>query len=124
MTTTPVELNKWIKMSTSEWEYQPDAVIKNGKTFNEKNHITDRHIKRHDSTEKKLKTIIKQSQVTSTSKKLHYQPQKGSSVSQIYENKECLVVKTKKKEKLPVLWRQLFSDKKITRAQIRFCIDS
>ena len=52
--------------------------------------------------QKKLKTIIKNSQVTSTSKQRHYQPQKGSSVFQIYENKECLVAKTKKKEKLPV----------------------
>ena len=78
-------------------------MIKNGKTFNEKNSITDRHKKRDDSTEKKLKTIIKHSQVTSTNKQIHYQPQKGSSVFQIYENKECLVVKTKKKEKLPVL---------------------
>ena len=78
-------------------------MIKNGKTFNEKNRITDRDIKRHDSTEKKLKTIIKHSQVTSISKQMHYQPQKGSTVFQIYENKECLVVKTKKKEKLPVL---------------------
>ena len=53
--------------------------------------------------QKKLKTIIEHSQVTSTSKKIHYQPQKSSSVFQIYENKECLLVKTKKKEKLAVL---------------------
>ena len=32
-----------------------------------------------------------------------YQPQKGSSVFQIYENKESQLVKTKKKQKLPVL---------------------
>ena len=51
---------------------------------------------------KKLKTIINHPQVTSTGKKNHYQPQNGSFVFQIYENKECLVVKTKKKEKLPV----------------------
>ena len=53
--------------------------------------------------QKKLKTIIKHSQVTSKNKQMHYQPQKSSSNFQIYENKECLVVKTKKKEKLPVL---------------------
>ena len=53
--------------------------------------------------QKKLKIIFKQSQVTSKSKQIHNQPQKGSSGFQIYENKECLVVKTKKKEKLPVL---------------------
>ena len=33
--------------------YQPDTVIKNGKTCNEKNRITDRHIKRDDSRKKK-----------------------------------------------------------------------
>ena len=53
--------------------------------------------------QKKLKTIIKHSQITSKSNKMHYQPKKGSSVFQIYENKECLLVKTKKKEKLAVL---------------------
>ena len=52
--------------------------------------------------QKKLKTIIKHSQATST-EEMHYQPQKDSSVLQIYENKECLLVKTKKKEKLAVL---------------------
>ena len=46
----------------------------------------------------KQKTVIKHSQVTSTSKQMHYQHQKGSSVFQIHEKKECLVVKTKKKE--------------------------
>ena len=51
---------------------------KNGKTFNEKNRITDRHIKRHDSTEKKLKTIIKHSQVTSTSKQSIINPKKAA----------------------------------------------
>ena len=61
--------------------------------------------------QKKLKTIFKQFQVTSKRKQMHNQPQKCSSVFQIYENKESLVVKTKKKEKLPVLW-QFFSDKK------------
>ena len=31
---------------------QQVTVIKNGKTCNEKNRITDRHIKRHDSRKK------------------------------------------------------------------------
>ena len=47
---------------------------------------------------------------------MHYQPQKGSSVFQIYENKESLLVKTKKKEKLPVLW-QLFLEQKSPQRQ-------
>ena len=49
---TLVELNKWLKFSTSKQLYQPDTVIKNGKTCNEKNRITDRHIKRDDSRKK------------------------------------------------------------------------
>ena len=43
---------------------------------------------------------------------MQYQPQKSSSVFQIYENKESLLVKTKKKETLPVLWQFFFWDKK------------
>ena len=60
--------------------------------------------------QKKLKSKTRHSQVPITSKKRHFQPQKGSAVFQIYENKEYLVVKTKNK-KLPVLWRQLFRTK-------------
>ena len=37
-------------MSTSKKLCQPVTVIKNGKTCNEKNRTTDRHIKRHDSS--------------------------------------------------------------------------
>ena len=43
-------------------------MIKNGKTYNEKNRITDGHIKRHDSTEKKPKSKTKHSQAPLTSK--------------------------------------------------------
>ena len=53
-------------MSTSKKLCQPVTVIKNGKTWNEKNRITDRHIIRHDSR-KKMKSIIKPSQVRLTS---------------------------------------------------------
>ena len=49
---TLVELNKRTKKSTSKKLCQPVTVIKNGKTCNEKNRITDRHIKRHDSSKK------------------------------------------------------------------------
>ena len=45
MTTALLEWNKWIK----KWAHQNDKIsqtlIKNGKTCNEKNRITDRHIK-------------------------------------------------------------------------------
>ena len=60
---TLVELNKRTKMSTSKNLCQPVTLIKNGKTCNEKNRITDRHIKRHDSRKKKVKSIINPSQV-------------------------------------------------------------
>ena len=53
-------------MSTSKKLCQPVTVIKNGKTCNEKNRFTDRHIKRHDSS-KKMKSKIKPSQVPLTS---------------------------------------------------------
>ena len=43
-------------------------MIKIGKTCKEKNRITDRHIKRHDSTEK-LKPKIKHSWVALTTQK-------------------------------------------------------
>ena len=54
-------------MSTSKNLCQLVTVSKNGKTCNEKNRITDRHIKRHDSSKKKVKSIIKPSQVPFTS---------------------------------------------------------
>ena len=66
---TLVELNKRTKMSTSKKLCQPVTLIKNGKTCNEKNRITDRHIKRHDSRKQKVKSIIKPSQVPLTSYK-------------------------------------------------------
>ena len=49
---TLVELNERTKMSTSKKLCQPVTAIKNEKTCNEKNRITDRHIKRHDSSKK------------------------------------------------------------------------
>ena len=52
-------------------------MIKNGKTCNEKNRITDRHIKRDDSRKKKVKSIIKLSQVPLTSYKGITKPKKA-----------------------------------------------
>ena len=51
-------------------------MIKNGKTCNEKNRITDRHIKRDDS-KKKFKSITKHSQVPLTSYKGITKPKKA-----------------------------------------------
>ena len=47
------------------------------KTCNEKNRITDRHIKRDDSRKKKVKSIIKLSQVPLTSYKGITKPKKA-----------------------------------------------
>ena len=52
-------------------------MIKNGKTCNEKNRITDRHIKRDNSRKKKVKSIIKLSQVPLTSYKGITKPKKA-----------------------------------------------
>ena len=52
-------------------------MIKNGKTCNEKNRITDRHIKRDDSRKKKVKSITKHSQVPLTSYKGITKPKKA-----------------------------------------------
>ena len=51
--------------------------MKNGKTCKEKNRITDRHIKRHDSRKKKVKSKIKPSQVPLTSYKGITKPKKA-----------------------------------------------
>ena len=64
-------------MSTSKKLCQPVTVIKKGKTCNEKNRITDRHIKRHDSRKKKVKSIIKPSQVPLTNYKGITKPKKA-----------------------------------------------
>ena len=52
-------------------------MIKNRKTCNEKNRITDRHIKRDDSRNKTVKSIIKHSQVPLTSYKGITKPKKA-----------------------------------------------
>ena len=63
-------------MSASNKLCQPVTVIKHGKMCNEKNRITDRHTKRHDSR-KKVKSIIKPSQVPLTSYKGFTKPKKA-----------------------------------------------
>ena len=66
---------------------------------------------------KKQKTIIKLCQVTSTSKKCIINPKKAALVFEIYENKECLVVKSKKKKKTASTVTTTFFEQKITTAQ-------
>ena len=70
---------------------------------NEKNRITIRHTKIHDSTEKKTEIGIKHSQVLLTSKQSIINSKRQLCLSNLWKLKECLVVKTKKKEKLQVL---------------------
>ena len=48
-TATLVELNKWLKLSTSKQLYQPDTVIKNEKICTTKNRIKDEHKEGHIS---------------------------------------------------------------------------
>ena len=92
------------------------------KTCNEKNHITDRPIKRHDSTERKLKTIIKHSQVTSTSKKCIINPKKAALSFKFIKKKQGLSGSQDEKErKTASTVTTTFFGQKITRAQICFC---
>ena len=72
-------------MGTSKKLFQPVTVIKHGKTCNEKNRITDKHIKRHDS---RKKSEINDQAFAGTLNKLkrHHQTQKGTTVFQICEN--------------------------------------
>ena len=64
-------------MSTSKKLCQTVTVIKNGKNCNEKNRITDRHIKIHDSSKKKVKSLIEPSQVPLASYKGITKPKKA-----------------------------------------------
>ena len=70
---------------------------------------------------KKVKSIIKPSQVPLTSYKGITRPKKAPLSFKFVKTQIMSGSQTKKKEKLPVLWRQFFSKKKITTAQIGFC---
>ena len=81
---------------------------------------------------KTLKPKTKHSQVLITNKNYALStPKRQRCLSNVWKLKGCLVVKTKKKEKLPVLWRKNcqycddnFFGQKINTAQIRFCNDN
>ena len=109
---TLVELNKRTKMSTSKKLCQPVTVIKNGKTCNEKNRITDRHIKRHDSSKKKVKSIIKPSQVPLTSYKGITKPKKAPLPFKFVKNQIMSGSQDQKKRKTASNVTTFFSNKK------------
>ena len=68
-----------------------------------------------------MKSKNEHSQVTSTSKKRHYQSQKGSSIFQIYENSRNVFSQDQKERKTASNVKTFFFGQKITTAQIRSC---
>ena len=107
-------------MSKSKQLYQPDTVIKNGKTCKEKNRITDRHIKRDDS-KKKVKPIIKHSQVPLTSYKGITKPKKAPLSFKFVKTQIMSGSQDQKERKTASTVTTIFFKQKITTAQIRFC---
>ena len=118
---TLVELNKRTKMSTSKKLCQPVTLIKNGKTCNEKNRITDRHIKRHDPRKKKVKSKIKPSQVPLTSYKGITKPKKAPLPFKLVKTQIMSGSQDQKERKTASTVTKNFFEQKITTAQIRFC---
>ena len=108
-------------MSTSKKLCQLVTVIKNGKTCNEKNRITDRHIKRHDSSKKKMKSINKPSQVPLTSYKGITKPKKAPLPFKFVKTQIMSGSQGQKERKNASNVTTFFFDKKLTTAQIRFC---
>ena len=96
-------------------------MIKNGKTCNEKNRITDRHIKRHDSSKKKVKTIVKPSQVPLTSYKGITKPKKAPLPFKFVKTQIRSGCQDQKERKTASTVTKNFFEQKITTAQIRFC---
>ena len=108
-------------MSISKKLCQPVTVIKHGKTCNEKNRITDRHIKRHDSRKKKVKSIIKPSQVPLTSYKGITKPKKAPLSFKFVKTQIMSGSQDQKERKTASTVTTIFFEQKITTAQIRFC---
>ena len=96
-------------------------MIKNGKTCNEKNRITDRHIKRDDSRKKKVKSIIKHSQVPLTSYKGITKPKKAPLSFKFVKTQIMSGSQHQKERKTASTVTTIFFKQKITTAQIRFC---
>ena len=97
-------------------------MVKNGKTCNEKNRITDRHIKRHDSTEKNLKSKTKHSQVPLTSKKSIIDPEKAALFLKLMKTQGVSESQDQKERKTASTVTTNFRTK-ITSAQVRFSND-
>ena len=82
------------------------------KTCNEKNRITYRHINWHGSTEKRSEIKNQASHVPIKSKQCILTQEKQRCLSNLWKLKQCLVVKTKKKEKTANAVTTTFSNKK------------
>ena len=87
-------------------------MIKNGKTCNEKNRITDRHKKRHDSTEKNLKSKTKYSQVPLTSKQGIINTKKAALSFNFVKTQGMSGSQYQKERKTASIMTTIFSDKK------------
>ena len=86
-------------------------MIKNGTTCNEKNRITDRHIKGHDSTEKELKSKTKHFQVPITSKQCIINPKEAALSFKLMKT-QGISGSQDQKEKTASIMTTTFSDKK------------
>ena len=91
-------------------------MIKNGKTCNEKNRITDRHIKRHDSR-KKVKSIIKHSQVPLISYKGITKPKKAALSLKFVKTQKMSGSQDQKERKTTSTVTTIVFEQKITTAQ-------
>ena len=98
-------------------------MIKNGVTCNEKNRITDRHIKRHASTEKKLKPKNKHSHVPISSKQYLINHKKATLSFKFMKTQVMSGSQDQKQRKTVSAVMTTFFGQKITTAQICFCND-
>ena len=102
-------------------------MIKNGKKCNEKNRITDRHIKRHASR-KKLKSIIKPSQFPLITYKRFNKPKKAALAFKFVKTQIMSGSQDQKERKTASNVTTFFSDKKTLQrkfasATIAFLVD-
>ena len=97
-------------------------MIKNGITCNEKNRITDRHIKK-TRFHKKTETQNKHSDVPLTSKQGMINSKKAALIFKIMKNQVMSGSQDQKEKKTASTLTTNFFGQKITKAQIRFCND-
>ena len=95
-------------------------MIKNGKTCNEKNRISDRHIKKLFQ-KKKVKSKIKHSQIPLTSNKGITKPKKAPLSFKFVKTQIMSGSQDQKERKTASTVTTIFFKQKITTAQIRFC---